>query len=85
MDYGLLLHPGYNGEEIDFLTAGCHADGTFVDIGANTTIDRGTLDDTVIEEGVKLDNLIHIAHNCRIGAACSSWNIGGGCPAKGNE
>lgn len=39
-----------------------------VDIGANTTIDRGAIDDTVIEEGVKLDNLIQIAHNCRIGA-----------------
>lgn len=39
-----------------------------VDIGANTTIDRGTIDDTVIEDGVKLDNLIQIAHNCHIGA-----------------
>jgi UDP-3-O-[3-hydroxymyristoyl] glucosamine N-acyltransferase len=39
-----------------------------VDIGANTTIDRGAIDDTVIEEGVKLDNLIQIAHNCHIGA-----------------
>lgn len=39
-----------------------------VDIGANTTIDRGALDDTVIEEGAKLDNLIQIGHNCRIGA-----------------
>jgi len=39
-----------------------------VAIGANTTIDRGALDDTVIEEGVKLDNLIQIGHNCRIGA-----------------
>ena len=39
-----------------------------VDIGASTTIDRGAIDDTVIEEGVKLDNLIQIAHNCRIGA-----------------
>ncbi len=39
-----------------------------VDIGANTTVDRGAIDDTVIEEGVKLDNLIQIAHNCRIGA-----------------
>lgn len=39
-----------------------------VSIGANTTIDRGALDDTVIEEGVKLDNLIQIGHNCRIGA-----------------
>jgi len=39
-----------------------------VDIGANTTIDRGALDDTVIEQGCKLDNLIMIAHNVRIGA-----------------
>lgn len=39
-----------------------------VDVGANTTIDRGALDDTVIEEGVKLDNLIQIGHNCVIGA-----------------
>ncbi len=42
--------------------------GDDVDVGANTTIDRGALDDTVIENGVKLDNQIHIAHNCRIGA-----------------
>ena len=42
--------------------------GDDVEVGANTTIDRGALDDTVIEEGVKLDNQIQIAHNCRIGA-----------------
>ncbi|WP_306397739.1 UDP-3-O-(3-hydroxymyristoyl)glucosamine N-acyltransferase [Telluria beijingensis] len=42
--------------------------GDDVDIGANTTIDRGALDDTVIEDGVKLDNQIQIGHNCRIGA-----------------
>jgi UDP-3-O-[3-hydroxymyristoyl] glucosamine N-acyltransferase len=42
--------------------------GDDVEIGANTTIDRGALGDTVIEEGVKIDNLIMIAHNCRIGA-----------------
>lgn len=42
--------------------------GDEVEVGANTTIDRGALDDTVIEDGVKLDNLIQIAHNCRIGA-----------------
>jgi len=41
--------------------------GNDVDIGANTTIDRGALDDTVIADGVKLDNLIQIAHNVRIG------------------
>ena len=39
-----------------------------VEIGANTTIDRGALADTVIEEGVKLDNQIQIGHNCHIGA-----------------
>ena len=39
-----------------------------VEVGANTTIDRGALDDTVIGEGVKLDNLIQIGHNCVIGA-----------------
>ncbi|HEX4985145.1 MAG TPA: UDP-3-O-(3-hydroxymyristoyl)glucosamine N-acyltransferase [Burkholderiales bacterium] len=42
--------------------------GDDVEIGANTTIDRGAMDDTVIEEGVKLDNQIQIGHNCRIGA-----------------
>jgi UDP-3-O-[3-hydroxymyristoyl] glucosamine N-acyltransferase len=39
-----------------------------VEIGANTTIDRGALDDTLIETGVKIDNQVQIAHNCRIGA-----------------
>ena len=39
-----------------------------VEIGANTTIDRGSLDDTRIAEGVKMDNLVHIGHNCQIGA-----------------
>ena len=42
--------------------------GDDVEIGANTTIDRGALDDTVLEEGVKLDNQIQIGHNCHIGA-----------------
>jgi UDP-3-O-[3-hydroxymyristoyl] glucosamine N-acyltransferase len=42
--------------------------GDDVEIGANTTIDRGALEDTVIEDGVKLDNQIQIGHNCRIGA-----------------
>ena len=42
--------------------------GNDVEIGASTTIDRGAIGDTVIEDGVKLDNLIQIAHNVRIGA-----------------
>jgi len=41
--------------------------GDDVDVGSNTTIDRGALEDTVIENGVKLDNLIQIAHNVHIG------------------
>lgn len=42
--------------------------GDDVEIGANTTIDRGAMGDTVIEDGVKMDNQIQIGHNCRIGA-----------------
>jgi UDP-3-O-[3-hydroxymyristoyl] glucosamine N-acyltransferase len=42
--------------------------GDDVEIGANTTIDRGALDDTRIEEGVKLDNQVQVGHNVRIGA-----------------
>ncbi len=41
--------------------------GNDVEIGANTCIDRGALEDTVLEDGVKLDNLIQIGHNVRIG------------------
>jgi UDP-3-O-[3-hydroxymyristoyl] glucosamine N-acyltransferase len=42
--------------------------GDDVEIGANSTIDRGALGDTVVEDGVKIDNQVQIAHNCRIGA-----------------
>ena len=66
--------------------------GDDVEVGANTTIDRGAIDDTVIEDGVKLDNQIQIAHNCRIGAgtaiaACvgiaGSTTIGRNCMIGG--
>lgn len=66
--------------------------GDDVEIGANTTIDRGAIDDTVIERGVKLDNLIHVAHNVHIGAdtaiaACvgiaGSTRIGKRCTIAG--
>ena len=66
--------------------------GDDVEIGANTTIDRGALDDTVIEDGVKLDNLIQVAHNCHIGrhtaiAGCvgiaGSTRIGAYCQIGG--
>ena len=42
--------------------------GDDVEIGANSTVDRGSLGDTWLEEGVKLDNLVHVAHNVRVGA-----------------
>lgn len=42
--------------------------GDDVSVGCNTAIDRGAIDDTVIEDGVKIDNLVQIGHNCRIGA-----------------
>ncbi len=41
-----------------------------VEIGANTTIDRGALDDTVVGAGTKIDNLVQVAHNVRIGRNC---------------
>ncbi len=44
--------------------------GDDVEIGANTTIDRGSIDDTVIGNGSKIDNLVHVAHNVRIGERC---------------
>jgi UDP-3-O-[3-hydroxymyristoyl] glucosamine N-acyltransferase len=66
--------------------------GNDVEIGANTCIDRGALHDTVIEDGVKLDNLIQIGHNVRIGrntamAGCvgvaGSATIGPNCTVGG--
>jgi UDP-3-O-[3-hydroxymyristoyl] glucosamine N-acyltransferase len=44
--------------------------GDDVEVGANTTIDRGSIGDTVIGAGTKIDNLVHIAHNCTIGKNC---------------
>ena len=66
--------------------------GDDVEVGANTCIDRGALGDTVIEDGVKLDNLIQIGHNCHIGrhtamAGCvgvaGSARIGAHCTVGG--
>ena len=66
--------------------------GNDVEIGANTCIDRGALQDTVIEDGVKLDNLIQIGHNVRVGkhtamAGCAgvagSATIGAHCTIGG--
>jgi len=66
--------------------------GDDVEIGANTCIDRGALEDTVIEDGVKLDNLVQIGHNVRVGAhsafagcvgVAGSARIGRHCTAGG--
>ena len=66
--------------------------GDDVEIGANTTIDRGSAADTVIGDGVKIDNQVQIAHNCRIGAhtaiagcvgIAGSATIGKGCQLGG--
>ena len=56
------------GEWVKIPQVGAVSIGDDVEIGANTTIDRGAMADTVIEQGVKIDNLVQIAHNCRIGA-----------------
>jgi UDP-3-O-[3-hydroxymyristoyl] glucosamine N-acyltransferase len=53
-----------------------------VEIGACTTIDRGALGDTVVGEGTKIDNLVQIGHNCRIGRRCiivAQVGISGSC------
>jgi UDP-3-O-[3-hydroxymyristoyl] glucosamine N-acyltransferase len=63
-----------------------------VEIGANSTLDRGSVDDTVIGAGTKIDNLVHIAHNVRVGRLClimaqvgiaGSVHIGDGCILAG--
>ena len=99
-----ILHPGvvigadgfgfapHQGEWVKIEQLGAVRIGNQVEIGANTCIDRGALEDTVIEDGVKLDNLIQIGHNVRVGshtamAGCvgvaGSANIGAHCTIGG--
>jgi len=99
-----LLHPGvvigadgfglapHRGAWVKIEQLGAVRIGNDVEIGANTCIDRGALDDTVIEDGVKLDNLIQIGHNVRVGkhtamAGCvgvaGSATIGANCTFGG--
>jgi len=99
-----LLHPGvvigadgfglapHQGTWVKIEQLGAVRIGNDVEIGANTCIDRGALEDTVIEDGVKLDNLIQIAHNVRIGrntaiaantGIAGSANIGANCTIGG--
>jgi UDP-3-O-[3-hydroxymyristoyl] glucosamine N-acyltransferase len=74
------LHPGVvigadgfglardNGQWVKIPQLGSVRIGDDVEIGANTTVDRGALKDTIIDNGVKLDNQIQVGHNCHIGA-----------------
>jgi UDP-3-O-[3-hydroxymyristoyl] glucosamine N-acyltransferase len=87
--FGFAPHEG-RWEKIEQL--GAVVIGDDVEIGANTCIDRGALDDTVLGQGVKLDNLVQIGHNVRIGdhtafAGCvgvaGSARIGRHCTAGG--
>jgi UDP-3-O-[3-hydroxymyristoyl] glucosamine N-acyltransferase len=57
-----------HGRYVKFPQIGQLVIGDYVEIGANVTIDRGALDQTVIGSGTKLDNLVHIGHNCALGA-----------------
>lgn len=99
-----LIHPGVvigadgfgfayeAGQWVKIEQLGCVRVGNDVEIGANTCIDRGALDDTVIEDGVKIDNLVQIAHNVHVGAhtviagnagVAGSARIGKGCSIGG--
>ena len=99
-----ILHPGvvigadgfgfapHQGRWIKIEQLGAVRVGNDVEIGANTCIDRGALDDTVLEDGVKLDNLIQIGHNVHIGAhtamagnagVAGSASIGAHCTVGG--
>ncbi len=88
---GFGFAPGPDGWE-KFVQLGGVRIGNGVEIGANTTIDRGALEHTVLEDGVIIDNLVQIAHNCRIGkntaiAGCTglagSTIIGQNCTLAG--
>ena len=57
-----------HGRYVKFPQIGQLVIGDYVEIGANVTIDRGALDKTVIGPGTKLDNMVHIGHNCALGA-----------------
>jgi len=61
--------PGKDGHAKIPHVGGCHV-GDDVEIGANTTVDRGSVGHTTIGDGTKIDNLVQIGHNCRIGKRC---------------
>jgi len=71
-----------DGRYVKFPQVGRLVIGDYVEIGANCTIDRGALDETVIGPGTKLDNMVHVGHNCNIGAnvvIAAQTGISGSC------
>lgn len=71
-----------DGQVLRFVHLGGVEIGTDVEIGANACIARGTLSDTIIEDGAKIDNLVHIAHNVRVGRGAfviAGAEVSGGC------
>jgi UDP-3-O-[3-hydroxymyristoyl] glucosamine N-acyltransferase len=68
----------FRGQWVKIPQTGAVLIGDDVEIGAGSTIDRGAIGDTVIEDGVKIDNLVQIGHNCRIslGHRRLCWNRG---------
>ena len=70
------------GRYVKFPQVGRLLIGDYVEIGANCTIDRGALDETVIGPGTKFDNMVHIGHNCSVGAnvvIAAQTGISGSC------
>jgi UDP-3-O-[3-hydroxymyristoyl] glucosamine N-acyltransferase len=65
---GFGFAPDEHGHLVSIAQLGGLRVGADVSIGAATTVDRGAIEDTVIEDGVKIDNQVQIGHNCRIGA-----------------
>ena len=85
---GFGFEPDENGDLIFFPHFGNVIVGDNVRIGSHVCIDRGNMDDTIINSGVKIDNLVHIAHNVNIGQntlvvagsiICGSVKIGKNC------
>ncbi len=71
-----------NGEHVRIPQIGRVLIGNNVEVGANTCIDRGALDDTIIGDGCRIDNLVQIAHNDKLGRGClivSQTGIAGSC------
>jgi UDP-3-O-[3-hydroxymyristoyl] glucosamine N-acyltransferase len=62
------VHDDVHGRYVKFPQVGHLVIGDYVEIGANCTIDRGALDETIIGPGTKLDNLVHVGHNATVGA-----------------